>query len=70
MQQEEDVKGEKGAYFVVSEIVLQPGEEKEWMLAADVNQNHAAIIRLSESIQNDGELFQKVWQILSWGQPI
>lgn len=60
VQQEEDVKGEKGAYFVVSEIVLQPGEEKEWMLAADVNQNHAAIIRLSESIQNDGELFQKV----------
>jgi hypothetical protein len=60
VQQEEDVKGEKGSYFVVSEITLQPSEEKEWMMAANVNQNHAAIVQLSESIKSDKSLFKKV----------
>lgn len=60
IQQEEDIKGEKGAYFVVSEAALQPNEEKEWMIVANVNQNHSAIVQLSESIQNDKGLLKKV----------
>ncbi len=60
IQQEEDIKGEKGAYFAVSETVLEPNEEKEWMIVANVNQNHAAIVQLSESIKNDKDLFKKV----------
>jgi hypothetical protein len=60
VEKEEDVKGEKGAYFTVSEIVLQPNEEKEWMLVINTNQDHADIIQLSESIQQDAGLYQKV----------
>lgn len=60
VQQEEDIKGEKGAFFAVDEIVLQPGEEQEWMIVANVNQNHAAIAQLSASLINDKGLFGKV----------
>jgi len=51
-----DIKGEKGAYFVVNTISLAAGAEKKWMLVASVNQNHAAVIALSEQIKNDKTL--------------
>jgi hypothetical protein len=35
--QEEDIKGEKGAYFMVSHIILNPKAEKEWLMIANVN---------------------------------
>nr|MCU0387987.1 hypothetical protein [Chitinophagaceae bacterium] len=60
VSQEEDVKGERGAYFMVSDFTLKAGEEKEWMMVANVNQNHAAIITLDEQIKNDDALQQKV----------
>ncbi|MGB3006592.1 MAG: hypothetical protein WBC06_08795 [Chitinophagaceae bacterium] len=60
IQQEEDVKGEKGAYFVVTAISLAAGAEKKWMMVANVNQNHAAVVALSEQIKNDKDLSAKV----------
>lgn len=60
VQQEEDVKGDKGSYFVVSEITLHSNEEKQWMIMANVNQNHSAVVQLSESIRSDKELHKKV----------
>ena len=41
--QEVDVKAEKGAYFVSTEIELFADSSKEWMLVANVNQNHSDI---------------------------
>lgn len=60
IQQEEDVKGEKGAYFVVTTISLAPGAEKKWLIVANVNQNHAAVVALSEQIKNDKNISAKV----------
>ena len=60
VKQEEDIKGEKGAYFAIGETTLQPREEKEWMIIANVNQNHSAIVQLSESIKSDRGLAKKV----------
>ncbi|MGB5008116.1 MAG: hypothetical protein WBO39_14345, partial [Ferruginibacter sp.] len=60
VKQEEDIKGEKGAFFIVSKTTLKAGEEKEWMLVANVNQNQAAITVLSEEIKNNKDLVQKV----------
>lgn len=57
---EEDIKGESGAYFVVSEITLEAGQNKEWLIVTNVNQNHSAIVQLSESIKTDTALFKKV----------
>ena len=60
VQQEEDIKGESGAYFVVSDISLPANQRKEWMIIMNVNQDHSAIVQLSASIKNDKELSKKV----------
>jgi len=60
VRQEEDVKGEKGAYFVATAISLAAGAEKKWMIVANVNQNHAGVVALSEQIKNDKNLSAKV----------
>lgn len=60
VQQEEDIKAEKGAYFVVSKTTLKAGEEKEWMIVANVNQGQASILALSEEIKNNKELIKNV----------
>ncbi len=60
IQTEEDVKGEKGAYFLGTQISLAAGANKKWMMVANVNQNHAAVIALSEQIKNDKSLQAKI----------
>lgn len=60
LQQEVDVKGEKGAYFVYSNIELKSLETKEWLIVADVNKNHSAIVELSELIKNTTFLPQTI----------
>ena len=67
VQQEEDIKGRSGAYFLVNEITLNAAEHKKWMIVANVNQNHAAIVQLSESIKNDSDLLQKVKEDIQAG---
>ncbi len=53
---ETDIKGEKGAYFVSSEIVLPPHAQKQWRIVADVNLNHAQIITLCHMIRENENL--------------
>lgn len=60
IKQEEDIKGEKGAYFTISNLSLQAGEGKEWITVANVNQTHSAVVQLSEAIKTDKELLRKV----------
>lgn len=65
--QEEDVKAEKGAYLLVSDVLLPAGNSKEWMIVANVNQNHAAIVKLSDMIQHEKQLRQIVEEDLETG---
>lgn len=67
VHQEVDVKAEKGAYFIVKQISIAPGAEKEWMLVANVNQNHAAIAKLSEAIKSEAQLAQLIKQDIEAG---
>lgn len=67
IQQEEDVKAEKGAYFIHAEVILSPKGEKEWMIMADVNQNHSAIARISEGIKSEKQLNSIVQQDIDLG---
>lgn len=60
IQQEEDVKGEKGAYFMVTNLALEPNMHKQWITVANVNLNHSAVIALSEQIRKDKKLLSKV----------
>ncbi len=58
--QESDVKAERGAYFVTTELSLEASEFKRWMIVANVNQNHSSIAEVSHLIRNEDKLEQLV----------
>ncbi len=65
--EEQDVKGEKGAYFLHEEIVLPANETKKWKIVANVNQNQSQIVELNKAIQNDKYLKENVLQDVEAG---
>jgi hypothetical protein len=52
LQEERDVKAEKGAYFISTTLTLPPGQEKNWMLVADLNQSMATVVAISDKVKN------------------
>lgn len=54
IHEKEDIKGEKGAYFIQSDIILAPDSEINWSIVANVNLDHSHIVRLSKSIKEKG----------------
>lgn len=65
ISQETDIKAEKGAFFINKTLQLDTQEQTSWLIVADVNYNHSAVIQLqqdlkqtnlAELIQNDIEL--------------
>ncbi|MCC5937517.1 MAG: hypothetical protein JJU34_09555 [Lunatimonas sp.] len=67
VSQESDIKAEKGAYFIQKELKLAAKEKKEWVLAADINQNASQIIARTKSILQDPHLMDKVKQDIEAG---
>ncbi len=58
--EEDDIKGEKGAYFVNGDVSLSSRQEKEWLIVANVNNSVSQLIEISNSIRNDKQLERKV----------
>ncbi len=56
ISQEVDVKAEKGAYFVASDLSLEAGSEKNWILVANVNQTMVNISEIGELIKKGVDL--------------
>jgi len=56
VKEETDIKAEKGAYFIHTDILLDAKSKKEWIIVADVNQSASQIIALSKNLQNDKDL--------------
>jgi hypothetical protein len=67
IKQETDIKAEKGAYFVSTELELSAETEKEWMMVANVNQDHSDIALLSKQIKEDKNLSKKVNEDINLG---
>ncbi len=67
IQQETDVKAEKGAYFLTKTINLEANATKEWTIVTDVNKNHAAVAQLSEMIKNETQLAELINQDIELG---
>jgi len=67
IQEETDVKAEKGAYFLHTTIALSAKTEKEWRIIANVNQNHAAVAQISNTIQHEKQLVQIINQDIALG---
>ena len=56
IQQEVDVKAEKGAYFTCSDLTIKANAEKNWLLVANVNQSIVAVNEIKETIKNEKNL--------------
>ncbi|SFI14923.1 hypothetical protein [Halpernia frigidisoli] len=60
VSQETDSKGEKGAYFIISDFNLSADETKEWTIVANVNQNISNIVSLSSEISDKENLIKNI----------
>jgi hypothetical protein len=60
IQQETDVKAEKGAYFINAQVQLEASQSKEWLTVTNVNHDHSTIVKLIDSIKNDADLADKI----------
>ena len=56
IEQELDVKAEKGAYFISTNISLKPESEQNWIIVADVNQSMINISKVAELIKTEENL--------------
>ena len=56
LQEETDVRAERGAYFVHTDIQLKAGEEKQWLIIADINETHADLAKLSDTLKSEEQL--------------
>ncbi len=64
---ENDIKGEKGAYFLNSEIILKSNSQKGWMLIANVNQDHSDIVQIIDTIKKDKNIENLVIEDIELG---
>src|SRR6056297_1136312 len=60
VEEETDVKGEKGAYFVTSEIELNGKSEANWSIVANVNQTQSDVVALNKAILEDTTLEEEI----------
>ena len=67
IQQEVDVKAEKGAYFTCSDLTLNANSEKNWMLVANVNQTIVDINEIKKTIKNEKNLATKIQENIERG---
>jgi len=67
ISQEVDVKAEKGAYFISSDLELKPNSEKNWMFVTNVNQSITGVNYISELIKNKNNLAQLVQKDIDAG---
>ncbi|NNE76496.1 MAG: hypothetical protein HKN31_05425, partial [Pricia sp.] len=60
IEQEIDVRAEKGAYFICAELNLASENEKSWLIVADVNQSLVDINKISDKLKTENNLFNLV----------
>ncbi|MFK7969684.1 MAG: hypothetical protein AB8F95_04915 [Bacteroidia bacterium] len=67
LEGEEDVKAEKGAYFIHKNIRLAVGAEKDWMILADVNKDHNAVAATAFAINKNEGLKKAIHEDIAKG---
>ena len=60
LQEETDIKAERGAYFVQSDFGLKPTEKKQWIFGLDVNKNANALEEIAHKISNTKDLLSLI----------
>lgn len=64
---ENDVKAEKGAYFLSEKMELASGAKQEWTIVADVNKSQAGVVELIDAIQNQKDLQAQIDEDIKLG---
>lgn len=64
---ENDIKGEKGAYFINSEVDLKQNSKLNWTIVANVNQDHSDVAQLINTIQSDKNIEDLINQDIEFG---
>ncbi|RED43173.1 hypothetical protein DFQ10_10685 [Winogradskyella eximia] len=65
--EEKDIRAEKGAYFIVKDLSLEPNGERSWMFVAEVNQTISEINNISEKIKGNTNLEELVQKDIDAG---
>jgi hypothetical protein len=60
LQTETDCKAERGAYLIEADLVLQPNQQKEWIVVADVNQSVTKTIALQNLLESNTPILKTV----------
>ncbi|MDG1760470.1 MAG: hypothetical protein P8L72_07885 [Flavobacteriaceae bacterium] len=60
VEQEVNLKAEKGAYFLNDEITLSANSHKNWMLIANVNQDMNDVVRIKDHILNNPSIEDEI----------
>ena len=60
IQEEVDIKAEKGAYFISSNVTLEAKSKQSWMFVANVNQSISDVVQISELIKTEDNIAQVV----------
>jgi hypothetical protein len=56
LETEESVRGKRGAYFVHAATVLPPGDRRDWLMVAEIEQDAADVVALAEALERPMEL--------------
>lgn len=67
LNQETDIKGEKGAYFIQATIQLAPQANQNWYIVADVNKSQAQVVELQQLILQNNALIPNIEQDITLG---
>ena len=62
--QENDIKAEKGAYFINSYLSLNKNETKEWYIVSDVNKSSSEVLELKKTITEKKDITTKINQCI------
>ncbi len=67
ISQEIDVKAEKGAYFISSNVVLDAQMKEDWFFAVNVNQSISDVVYVSKLIKKESDLQNAVQNDIDQG---
>lgn len=67
IEPEIDIKGERGAYFVVKKMSIAKEETITWHIVANVNQNQSQVIAQINEIETDKNLNEKLLKDIQLG---
>ncbi len=67
VEEELDIKAERGAFFTVSDLNIGPNKEKQWATIADVNKSSAKVVNLSDEIKSNDQIWAAVFDDVELG---